>query len=567
MTPWIRTLSALLAALGLSLSLLASAASPSSADPKDPTDTPREVAEQALELVQELTAPPTKGQPDPAKPKGRAEGPDLTTALRDLSASVSDLSKADQKTARRFLVRPTEPGTFDCTAPLGCYTAAERADLKSHCAGMFCVHYTQRAGTNRVPGEDNGIAGSWRVGTPSGNGIPDYVETAMATLDKVSKVYVKAGYRKPKGDGVKGNPPNDATVDRFDVYLADLDTAYGQLYGYCSTDDDVLSHTAYSSFCVLDNDFSPAQYGTSQPPLANMWVTTAHEYFHAVQYAYDAAEDGWLLEATATWAEDELFPTVNDNVQYLPYGVLGNPTYSLDQFNDVEAYGNWIFFRYLSERWPGEEGSGMPVIVREIIERTTYPNSSSNTPGAMYSLESIKVALAVRGANLPNEMSWFSRVNRVAPVYYDDASRFPVAPLRASAILSNASRTKSFGQRLNHLSSTTYRFQRNSNLTGRWRVTLSVNLPPRALGGVARITIKRKGQATISGNLTLNANGDGNVTHWFNNDTEWVEVALVNGGSRFASCAYGEDPAGDGTCGGYALDDGLWHTATLRAHR
>ena len=58
-------------------------------------------------------------------------------------------------------------------------------------------------------------------------------------------------------------------------------------------------------------------------PIENMRVTAAHEYFHAVQYAYDAFEDGWLLEATATWVEDEMFDDVNDNLQYLRHGPLG----------------------------------------------------------------------------------------------------------------------------------------------------------------------------------------------------------------------------------------------------
>ena len=66
-------------------------------------------------------------------------------------------------------------------------------------------------------------------------------------------------------------------------------------------------------------------------PLENMQVTAAHEYFHAVQYAYDATEASWFMEATATWAEDEVYDSVNDNVNYLRAGQLGLPDLSLDR--------------------------------------------------------------------------------------------------------------------------------------------------------------------------------------------------------------------------------------------
>ena len=78
---------------------------------------------------------------------------------------------------------------------------------------------------------------------------------------------------------------------------------------------------------MLDNDYSRREFPTNTP-LENMHVTAAHEYFHAVQFAYDFFEDGWFMEATATWAEDELFDTVNDNVNYLPIGQL------VDRFPD-----------------------------------------------------------------------------------------------------------------------------------------------------------------------------------------------------------------------------------------
>ena len=48
-----------------------------------------------------------------------------------------------------------------------------------------------------------------------------------------------------------------------------------------------------------------------------MQVTAAHEYYHAVQFAYDAFEDGWFMEATATCGGAELFDGVETTRNYL----------------------------------------------------------------------------------------------------------------------------------------------------------------------------------------------------------------------------------------------------------
>src|SRR5690606_38134581 len=110
------------------------------------------------------------------------------------------------------------------------------------------------------------------------------------------------------------------------------------------------------AYCVVDNDYSPSEF-RSNTPLENLQVTLAHEYFHAVQFAYDFAEDGWFLEATAAWVEDEAFDDVNDNIQYLrAQSPLKQPQISMDKFGGLRHYGAWIFFRFLTERYPPEAG-------------------------------------------------------------------------------------------------------------------------------------------------------------------------------------------------------------------
>ena len=63
----------------------------------------------------------------------------------------------------------------------------------------------------------------------------------------------------------------------------------------------------FSAYCVLDNDFSAAEFGYPDPTLP-LRVTAAHEFFHAIQFAYDLYEDaladggdgrpGWRTRST-----------------------------------------------------------------------------------------------------------------------------------------------------------------------------------------------------------------------------------------------------------------------------
>ena len=86
--------------------------------------------------------------------------------------------------------------------------------------------------------------------------------------------------------------------------------------------------------------------------------------FDAVQFGYDAYEDGWILESTATWVEDELFDKVNDNRFYLADSPLSRPSKSLDRFGGLYHYGAWIWWRFLTEAYPARGTSGLPLIMR-----------------------------------------------------------------------------------------------------------------------------------------------------------------------------------------------------------
>ena len=77
-----------------------------------------------------------------------------------------------------------------------------------------------------------------------------------------------------------------------------------------------------------------------------------HEFMHAIQYAYPIqACRGykWLKEATATWAEDYVYPLANSEQETAP-GYLNHPTARLDNTSDLHDYGAYLLFYFLTHQ-------------------------------------------------------------------------------------------------------------------------------------------------------------------------------------------------------------------------
>ncbi|MBD0317910.1 MAG: hypothetical protein ICV71_05245, partial [Thermoleophilia bacterium] len=216
-----------------------------------------------------------------------------TPIFRDLAARVSALPPSQRPLARRILARPTarRDAIHGYTAP------ARRA-----CGPHFCFWWVTK-------GVD-----APRLADRNRNRIPDWVEMTRAVFARVWRTEVeRLGYRRPLSDLLaRDHGPNG----KLDVYIADVGA--DGLYGYCTSDDPRRRwRRAVSAFCVVDDDFAAGQFEGTATGRRALEVTAAHEFFHAVQYAYDWLEDLWFMEGTATWIEDEVFDDVNDNRQYL----------------------------------------------------------------------------------------------------------------------------------------------------------------------------------------------------------------------------------------------------------
>lgn len=478
------------------LGLPARAAEPDP-DPAPGAEQAEEVAELALETVQEIVESPAPESIDPTTGE-MVEGKELTLALRDLALSRGDLPSDKRDDAARLLARPTDP-TAECrTEDLACYGAV--AD-KVRCNTAVCVHWVS----------------SGRHAATSA-----YVDTVLATMRHVATTYVNAGYRTPVSDGgVDGTTLPD-------IYLGNLGDQ--GVYGYCTTDEEIAGHVPAPAYCVLDNNY--AEFGIA--PRSALQVTAAHEYFHAIQFAYDVNEDGWIMEATASWVEDEIYDGINDNRAYLPYGPLGRPGQSLDAFTQLEPYGTWIFFRYLSESFPASAG-GLPTIVRSIWDRLASGGTGNDN---VYSLQGLQAELAARGTSLSNRLAFFAGWNR-RPHRYEEGSAYRAAPLRRTYTMSPAHNAQAVSFGLNRLATATYRFTRTKGLV-RDHLTLRFDLNSRAVGGAAVVAIKRKDRPLVVRLVPLNAEGRGSTVTAFGRRTQWVEVTVVNGDAR-SRCWTGGD--------------------------
>ena len=209
--------------------------------------------------------------------------------------------------------------------------------------GGFRVHFT-RAGRNAVPSLD-----------ADDSGVPDLVEKVGRAYDEVAEFYAgQLQFRAPLPDGQLGG---DA---RFDVYLLDFG---GAADGTFQVDSCPVSNPATCSGHVLqENDFAGYGYANA---LQGTRVLGSHEYFHAVQSAYDKTQGVVLEEGTAVWGSTRFDPSLGE-LEGFAGGYLSKPERALDSpppgpVPDF-AYGSAVFFEFLDEQYG-------PDVVRGLWEK------------------------------------------------------------------------------------------------------------------------------------------------------------------------------------------------------
>jgi hypothetical protein len=410
-----------------------------------------------------------------------------TLALRDLFVSLPRLDASERRQAEGLLARPTDgagdPNNDGYTVP-----------ARRTCAKKICMHWVDS--TADAPP-------SRRWVTRSLNAMKDVWAGEVARL----------GYRAPVTDGRRGGN------GKFDVYLKDVgDEGF---YGYCVPERRQPGHKwVASGYCVLDDDFARAQFGAR--PSKSLRVTAAHEFFHAIQFAYDYAEDGWMMEATATWAEERIADDVNDNRQYLPYGQVSKPGKALDTYDrqGFSQYGNWVFFEYLSQRYG-------TAIVRKIWE------NASGRP-RNYSTRAVKRSLPSRAA-FSDVFGAYAAANTVPANSYTEGAAWPSAKPARTHTLRTGTPAATGSYRIDHMSSRTVLVNHDRTVRGRaWHLRLRVD-GPTSTSAAAYVLVHRTSGKVKRKAVALDKDGDGQVLVPFGSPSvKRVTITLANASTDFS---------------------------------
>jgi len=470
---------------------------------------------------------------------------DATMILRDLALRQGDLSPADRVRAQRILARPSD-GAGD---PIGYGWSTPEAAKSPWCDAQVCVHWT------------TGSADAPAAADVNANGVPDWVETTLATVSHVRSVELGMGYRGPKSDQTSSDNGGDG---RLDVYLAQLGA--DGLMGYTVSDDPNLpagSPYAYydmSTYMVLDNDFSAADYGTGATPLQNLQAAAAHEFFHSIQAAYDWFEDTWIMEGTAMWAEGVVSPDLHSAVPYLNLSALRAPGVSLDSFAQAGYfwYGSWLWFQFLTERVGGLDGLDTDLIRRLWMRMDGSPGGADN-----YSLEALRAQAVADGfPSLAYLYADFAMWNRDKLLYHDGALYPPAVAVQRFTLGPSHRSTGWLTLHLNHLANAPAQLIPGSAQPRSGHVTIRFDLPDLVAGSGARVLVRTSAGSVVLHRVALDADGNGSVRVEFGHGlTGNVTLIAVNGSSRYAHCFTGSS----WSCSGYPVDQGLAYkvSATL----
>lgn len=283
-------------------------------------------AERALARAEALFGASESATATRSIPADGRRGLEATGIMRDLAIAVPRLEGDSRRRAIEILQRPDEPSDRDFFG--------KEAAASPVCDAHFCVHWSEK-GASAPSGADDLPA----------NGVPDFVdEVAESAATSYAVENASLGWRDAKSDGVMGARKGRGGEGQVDVYITDLGRG---LFGY-ATPDMFERGPSEAAYLVLDNDYK----GFGGAPLDLMRVTMAHEYNHVLQFAYDTFEDLWMLESTATYMEDEVYPDINDYLNFLPSFANGSarPMATTDN-RDPKVYGSAVWNHWLARRY------------------------------------------------------------------------------------------------------------------------------------------------------------------------------------------------------------------------
>jgi len=283
------------------------------------------------------------------------------------SLALAELASDAQKPFLAPRFRPTDTDDPNRNA----YSVPE-APRSPACSRHFCIHWVEE-------GLD-----APNLSDRNDDGVPDFVERVQRVAERVHQVENgKLGWREPRSDGRQGGRNG-----KTDVYLSQIG---GELFGYAAPDRGQATEEhriprRLHGYLVLDNDYSAFEFPGTKP-LEDLQVTFAHEYNHILQFGYDAYQDPWFAEASATWMEDQVYNGINDYLRYVRRWVKLYETPLTA--NSIKEYGSAVWNQWLARRYGPE------------IIRKAWAGAIDARPGG-FSIASYERALRSTG---PSDLS------------------------------------------------------------------------------------------------------------------------------------------------------------------
>jgi hypothetical protein len=265
--------------------------------------------------------------------------------------------------------RPTEerPRPTDDPDPNRNAYSVPEAKKSPACSRHFCVHWVE-VGLDAPSPSDR-----------DRDGVPDFVERVLRVAEHVHAVENdELGWREPRSDGRKGGRDG-----KTDVYLSQIG---GELFGYAAPDRGQATKQhriprRLHGYLVLDNDYSAFEFPGTKPQ-SDLEVTFAHEYNHILQFGYDAYQDPWFAESSATWMEDQVYNGIDDYLRYVRRWVKLWETPLTT--SSIKEYGSAVWNQWLARRYG------------EAIVRKAWAGAIDAKPGG-FSVSSYERAIHAAG--------------------------------------------------------------------------------------------------------------------------------------------------------------------------
>ena len=282
----------------------------------------------------------------PSKYQGSADQGTDSHVVDELAAVFDTLSAEDQKTLMPFLMPPVYKGSW-ADPDFGTAQTGDDSTIQE-------ISYSLRP-ASVPPSEDK--------------------EIDCQIISTEDWFYKNAGSIPVRVWFLKARPGDEAVVDKFIAAInSDIWKNITGLTGEPLPDDKTSCNGGSGDLDIyVTSEIARSYAAQSGPPgckktpsfiVLNPAVTNstlAHEFMHVIQWTFETkyscmypGEYAWLAEATATWAEDLVYPKIPEERVTVDW-FYNNETFStpprLDLKNDKHEYGAYLFFFYLTHKF------------------------------------------------------------------------------------------------------------------------------------------------------------------------------------------------------------------------